>query len=45
MNLKIEKFFKDDKPVTVVEITTKGNNALNEYLNEMEELIRGLRKK
>ena len=39
----ITKSFRDNKPHTAVNITTKGIKALNSYLEEMEELINGLR--
>jgi DNA-binding MarR family transcriptional regulator len=42
--VKISKTFKDNKPYTTVSITTGGTKALNNYLDEMENLIKGLRK-
>jgi DNA-binding MarR family transcriptional regulator len=42
--IKIHKTFKDNKPHTTVSITLQGTRALNSYLNEMEGLIRTLRK-
>ena len=41
--LKISKSFRDNKPHTAVIITPKGTKALNSYLEEMENLIKGLR--
>jgi len=40
----IKKTFKDNKPYTTVSITMEGIKALNYYLDEMEGLIKGLRK-
>ncbi len=42
--VKIKKTFKDDKPYTTVSITPLGARALNDYLDEMEGLIKALRK-
>ena len=41
--IKIRKSFRDNKPHTAVSITMKGTKALNNYLEEMEGLIKGLR--
>jgi len=41
--INISKSFRDNKPHTAVSITTKGIKALNDYLEEMEDLIKGLR--
>jgi DNA-binding MarR family transcriptional regulator len=41
--IKIRKSFRDNKPHTAVSITMKGAKALNNYLEEMEDLIKGLR--
>ena len=41
--ITISKSFRDNKPHTAVSITLKGIEALNNYLEEMEDLIRGLR--
>lgn len=41
--VKIRKSFRDNKPHTAVIITPKGIKALNSYLEEMENLIKGLR--
>ncbi|MBN2420209.1 MAG: transcriptional regulator [Deltaproteobacteria bacterium] len=41
--ITIRKSFRDNKPHTAVIITPKGIKALNSYLEEMEELIKGLR--
>ena len=41
--ITIRKSFRDNKPHTAVIITPKGINALNSYLEEMEDLIKGLR--
>ena len=41
--VSITKSFRDNKPHTAVSITTKGIKALNNYLEEMEDLIKGLR--
>lgn len=40
----IQKTFKDNKPYTTVSITSKGTVALHRYLDEMEGLIKTLRK-
>ena len=41
--ITIRKSFRDNKPHTAVIITPKGIKALNSYLEEMENLIKGLR--
>lgn len=41
--INIRKSFRDNKPHTALSITTKGIKALNNYLEEMEDLIKGLR--
>ncbi len=41
--INISKSFRNNKPHTAVSITTKGIKALNDYLEEMENLIKGLR--
>jgi DNA-binding MarR family transcriptional regulator len=40
--VSISKSFRDNKPHTTVSITMKGIKALNNYLEEMEDLIKGL---
>ena len=42
--VKIHKTFKDNKPYTTVMITTSGAAALKTYLEEMEQLIKSLKK-
>lgn len=42
--IKIKKVFKDNKPLTTVSITNRGIQAINAYLDEMEDLIKTLRK-
>lgn len=42
--VKIKKTFRDNKPYTTVSITVEGTMALNRYLDEMEGLIKALRK-
>ena len=42
--VEIKKTFKDNKPHTTISITREGTRALNSYLDEMESLIRALRK-
>ena len=42
--VEIKKTFKDNKPYTTVSITVEGIKALNHYLDEMEGLIKSLRK-
>lgn len=42
--IKIRKAFKDNKPLTTVTMTAKGAKALESYVNEMETLIKTLRK-
>lgn len=41
--IRISKSFRENKPHTAVSITIKGTRALNSYLEEMEELIKGLK--
>ena len=41
--ISISKSFRDNKPHTAVSITSEGTEALNDYLEEMETLIKGLR--
>lgn len=41
--IRISKSFRDNKPHTAVSITMKGIKALNNYLEEMKELIKGFR--
>ena len=41
--VSISKSFRDNKPHTAVSITMKGIKALNNYLEEIEDLIKGLR--
>jgi DNA-binding MarR family transcriptional regulator len=41
--IRISKSFRDNKPHTAVSITSEGIKALNDYLEEMEDLIKGLR--
>ncbi len=41
--VEIVKSFKDNKPYTTIEITTKGFEALKEYVNEMETILSGLK--
>ena len=41
--LTTRKSFRGNKPHTAVIITPKGIKALNSYLEEMENLIKGLR--
>lgn len=41
--ITISKSFRDNKPHTALSITSKGSKALNEYLEEMEDLIKGLK--
>lgn len=40
----ISKTFKDNKPYTTVFITPQGSAALNEYLEEMEAIIKSLKR-
>lgn len=40
----IKKSFKDNKPYTTVSISRKGLTALEAYVDEMEGLIKGLKK-
>ena len=39
----IEKIFKDNKPHTTTSITREGRKALEEYIQEMDEIIQSLR--
>ena len=43
--IKIKKTFKNDKPLTSIAITFKGITALNHYIEEMESLIKSLKKR
>lgn len=38
--IKISKQFLDKKPLTTLEITSKGKKALNDHLNELQSLIK-----
>ena len=40
----IHKTFRDNKPHTSVALTPKGSRALKKYLDEMEGLIKALKK-
>ena len=42
--VKINKTYKDNKPYTTVLITTRGVKALNSYIEEMEGIIRTLKR-
>ncbi len=42
--LEIEKTFKDNKPYTTAFITSEGRKAMNQYVEEMESIIKTLRK-
>jgi len=42
--LKIHKTYKDNKPYTTVMITASGAAALKAYLEEMEQIIKSLKK-
>ena len=42
--ISINKIFKDNKPLTSISITPEGIEALNEYLDEMESIIKSLRR-
>lgn len=42
--IDINKTFKNNKPFTTVSITLRGTEALNNYLDEMEGLIKTLRR-
>jgi len=42
--VEINKSFKDNKPYTTISITLNGSKALNHYLDEMEGLIKTLRR-
>ena len=41
--IKIRKSYRDNKPYTAVIITPKGIKSFNSYLEEMEDLIKGLK--
>ncbi|NNG02324.1 MAG: transcriptional regulator [Desulfobacteraceae bacterium] len=41
--INIEKAFRDNKPYTTVGITLTGSDALNDYVNEMERIIKVLK--
>jgi DNA-binding HxlR family transcriptional regulator len=40
----ITKEFKDNKPLTRAALTAKGSSALKRYIDQMDLLIKGLRK-
>jgi DNA-binding MarR family transcriptional regulator len=42
--VRIHKTFRDNKPHTSVALTPKGSKALDRYLDEMDELVKTLRK-
>ncbi|MBW1944827.1 MAG: transcriptional regulator [Deltaproteobacteria bacterium] len=42
--VKIKKSFRDNKPHTTVSLTATGGNALTGYVNEMEAIIKTLKK-
>lgn len=42
--VKIHKTYKDNKPYTTVMITSQGATALKAYLEEMEQIIKSLKK-
>lgn len=42
--IEILKTFKDNKPFTTVCLTPVGAEALNQYVNHMEKIIKGLKK-
>ena len=42
--IEIDKKFKDNKPYTSVSITPQGRLGLNRYIEEMEGIIKTLRK-
>jgi len=41
--IRTEKYFADNKPRTDVSITGEGEKALMDYLDELEDLVAGLR--
>ncbi|MBU2646405.1 transcriptional regulator [bacterium] len=41
--IKINKSFKDNRPLTSILITTAGVTALDEYFGEMEKMIKSFR--
>ena len=41
--VRTEKYFADNKPRTDVSITKEGEKALMDYLDELENLVSGLR--
>ncbi len=42
--IKVDKSFKDNRPLTSIIITAVGLSALNEYFGEMEKMIKSFRK-
>jgi DNA-binding MarR family transcriptional regulator len=42
--ISIQKTFKDNKPHTTVSITHQGTDALNQYVSELENIIKTLKK-
>jgi DNA-binding MarR family transcriptional regulator len=41
--IKITKEFRDNKPYTEARLTTQGGMALDTYLQEMEQILKGLK--
>lgn len=41
--VSIDKGYRDNRPATTVRLTARGGRALEEYLDEMEGMIRALR--
>lgn len=42
--IEIDKRFQDNRPLTSIVITPQGLDSLNAYFDEMEKMIRSLRK-
>jgi DNA-binding MarR family transcriptional regulator len=42
--IQIDKRFKNNRPLTSVVVTSEGLGALNNYFDEIEKMIRSLRK-
>jgi len=42
--LRINKSFKDNRPLTEIELTEEGQKSLENYLNEIEAIIKLYRK-
>lgn len=44
-HVEIKKFFEGKKPKTVIKITEVGRRALEEYIQELESILKGYQEK